>query len=266
MNWLRIEGSAYWVVFVAAFLAVSIWESFRPLRPLVSSASRRWSRHALLYAVSAISFSLIVRVSPVFVAIAAGQWHFGILNHARMPLWISFVITVLALDLCHYASHRLFHATEWLWRVHRVHHSDNDFDVSTAVRFHPLEVAGRQLLYLGAIAVLAPPAGAVLVYGLLVAVENLFVHANKSLPPGVEGVLRWMMITPDLHRIHHSEDFVEQNFNFGEVFPWWDRLFGTYAGETSSGSGVVVTGLRELRGVDTLPILYLLTAPFRRLP
>jgi sterol desaturase/sphingolipid hydroxylase (fatty acid hydroxylase superfamily) len=266
MNWIRLDSSAYWITFVAAFLAVALWESAHPLSPLAFAAGRRWRNHAVLYATTLVFSGVILRASPVFVAIAVASSRYGLLNRAAIPYWIRFAITFVALDLFHYASHRLFHAVHPMWQIHRVHHSDRDFDVSTGARFHPLEVIITQVLYLGTVALLAPPPAAVLAYGLLVVIENFFVHANKSLPLSVERVLRWVAITPDLHRIHHSEEPADYDLNFGEVFPWWDRLFGTYAGASARSPGNVVTGLKELSGVDTLPVLYMLTAPFRRLP
>ena len=228
MHWVRLGSSAYWIAFIAAFLAVAVWESARPLRPLSAAASRRWGNHAALYAASIIFSGLVLRFSPVFVAFAVRDAHHGLLNRAFIPYWLSFAATLPALDLILYGSHRLYHSVHFLWRIHEVHHSDRDFDVSTAVRFHPIEVFITQGLYLGAIALLAPPAAAVFTSQILVVVENLFVHANKSLPPTVERALRWIVITPDLHRIHHSEGLAEQNLNYGQLFPWWDRLFGTY--------------------------------------
>jgi sterol desaturase/sphingolipid hydroxylase (fatty acid hydroxylase superfamily) len=266
MHWVRLGSSAYWIAFIAAFLAVAVWESARPLRPLRCAASRRWGNHAALYAASIIFSGLILRVSPIFVAFTVQDSHYGLLNRTFIPYWVSFAATLPALDLILYANHRLYHSVHFLWRIHEVHHSDRDFDVSTAVRFHPLEVFITQVLYLGAIALLAPPAAAVFTSQILVIVENLFVHANKSLPPAVERALRWIVITPDLHRIHHSEEFAEQNLNYGQLFPWWDRLFRTYTSTPACGPCQLVTGLRELRTIDTLPFLYMLAAPFRPAP
>jgi sterol desaturase/sphingolipid hydroxylase (fatty acid hydroxylase superfamily) len=263
MDWARLGSAAYWIAFAGAFLAVAVWESARPLRPLRSPDSRRWRNHTALYAASIVCTSLALRVTPILLALSVQDSRYGVLNRAWMPYWLSFAVTLPALDLLLYASHRLFHAVHFLWRIHEVHHSDTDYEVSTAVRFHPFEVLITQALYLGGIALLAPPAAAVFTFEILSIVENLFVHANKSLPPAIERILRWIVITPDLHRIHHSEEFAEQNLNFGQLFPWWDRLFGTYRSAPAGGPDRLVTGLRELRGVDTLPVWYMLAAPFR---
>jgi sterol desaturase/sphingolipid hydroxylase (fatty acid hydroxylase superfamily) len=266
MYWVRVASSAYWIAFVGAFLAVAVWESVRPLRPLGCAAGRRWRNHAVLSAVSILCSALVLRGSPVLIALAVQDSGYGVLNRASIPYWMSFAATLPALDLVVYAGHRLFHSVHFLWRIHEVHHSDADFDVSTAVRFHPLESIVTEGLYLGAVALLAPPPAAVFTSQILTLVENLFVHANKSLPPAVERLLRWIVITPDIHRVHHSEELADQNLNFGQFFPWWDRLFGTFASAPARGTEHLATGLKELRGIDTTPIVYMLAAPFRRAP
>jgi sterol desaturase/sphingolipid hydroxylase (fatty acid hydroxylase superfamily) len=181
MDWNRLDRSAYWIVFIAAFLVVAVWESAHPLRPLIFTAGRRWKNHAAIYLTAIVCSAVILRASPVFISIAVGSSRYGLLNRTAIPYRIRFAIALLALDLFHYASHRMFHAVRLMWQVHRVHHSDRDFDVSTATRFHPIEIMMTQGLYMGTVALLAPPAAAVFAYGLLVVVENFFVHANKSL-------------------------------------------------------------------------------------
>jgi sterol desaturase/sphingolipid hydroxylase (fatty acid hydroxylase superfamily) len=262
MHWVRLASPAYWIAFIGAFLAVAVWESANPLRPLSSAAARRWRNHAVLSAASIIATGLVLRAGPVLVALAAQNSRWGVLNRAFVPFWINFAATLAALDLVLYASHRLFHSVGFLWRIHEVHHSDADFDVSTAVRFHPIEGIVTQALYLGAVALLAPPPAAVFTSQILIVAENLFVHANKSLPPAVERVLRWIVITPDVHRIHHSEEFADQNLNFGQFFTWWDRLFRTFVSVPTRGPEHLSIGLKERRGIDTMAIGYMLAAPF----
>ena len=257
-------SSPFWIAFTAAFVAAAVWESAHPLRPLSSTDSRRWRNHVALYAISIVCSNLALRTSAVVVAFAAQDSRYGLLNRAFIPYWVSTAAALPALDLLLYAGHRLFHSVGFLWRIHEVHHSDHDFDVSTAVRFHPFEVLITQGLYLGTVALLAPPPAAVFTSEILRIVENFFVHANKSLPPRIERILRWIVITPDVHRIHHSEEFAEQNLNFGQLFPWWDRLFRTYASAPAGGPDHLVTGLKELRGVDTLPVAWMLAEPFQR--
>jgi sterol desaturase/sphingolipid hydroxylase (fatty acid hydroxylase superfamily) len=264
MDWVRLGSLAYAIAFPVAFLLVAIWESWYPVESLDSAAGRRWRNHVLLYAVSAACSWAVIRVTPVVVALAVQSSRAGLLNGSRLPLWARWAIALPALDLVTYAGHRLMHSVYILWRVHAVHHSDRDYDVSTAGRFHPIEVIVTQGIYLGAIALLAPPVAAVFTLQILIIFENMFVHANTSLPAPVERAVRWLFITPDLHRIHHSDRILEQNRNFGELFPWWDKLFGTYSTRAACHPVPVATGLSELDpGADTLAVGWMLTLPFR---
>jgi sterol desaturase/sphingolipid hydroxylase (fatty acid hydroxylase superfamily) len=263
MRWAAIASAAYWIAFVGAFLAVALWESARPLRALGASASRRWRNHATLYAISILFAAIVLRVTPILLAISVAHRSWGLLNHAALPAWLRFGLAIPALDLVSWGSHSLFHAIGFLWRIHAVHHSDADYDVSTAGRFHPLEALVTQALYLAAIALLAPPPAAVLVLQVLTVIQNLFVHANKSLPPAAENTLRLLLITPDFHRVHHSTEFADQQSNFGEIFPFWDRLFRTLKAPAPVGALPPVTGLPNTQANDTMSITYLLTSPFR---
>jgi sterol desaturase/sphingolipid hydroxylase (fatty acid hydroxylase superfamily) len=263
MAWLRLEGAVYWALFVGTFLAVAVWESFHPKRALSSPAERRWSRHAMLLLISGVVQTAILRVTPPVVAWWARDNPFGILNRPWMPLLAAWIACFLLLDLVRYAMHWAFHSFYFLWRVHEVHHSDPDFDVSTAGRFHPLEVVSTQAFYLATIALFAPPPVAVFAAELLALALNLFAHANASLPDWVERVLRTILITPDLHRIHHSEEIVEQSRNFGQTFPWWDRLFGTYLGKPAAGEEGLTTGIKGLQDDRSLGVGFMLTEPFR---
>jgi sterol desaturase/sphingolipid hydroxylase (fatty acid hydroxylase superfamily) len=266
MPWARIEGAAYWVCFCATFFAVAIWESFHPKSKLSSTAERRWKNHgAMLVIVAAIS-TVLLRVSPVVVAVAVQGSRFGVLNKPWLPLMVRGVLAVVLLDLLQYWIHWSFHHVPWLWRVHQVHHSDPDYDVSTAARFHPLEVMYSQGIRFGAIALLAPPVAAVFIAELLGVIVNLSAHANASLPRGIESALRSALVTPDLHRIHHSLDAAEQNRNLGQTFPWWDRLFGTYSARSGAAPEDFRTGLSGLEGCDSLGIGFMLAEPFRNPP
>jgi sterol desaturase/sphingolipid hydroxylase (fatty acid hydroxylase superfamily) len=262
MLWARIEGAAYWICFVTMFLAVAIWESFQPKRELSTAAERRWKNHGVMLVLAAFS-TLLLRVTPVVLAVAVSGSRFGVLNKPWLPLMVRCGIAVALLDLVQYWIHWSFHHVPWLWRVHQVHHSDPDFDVSTAARFHPLEVVYAQGIRFGAIALLALPAAGVFAAELLSVILNFLVHANASLPKPIEKALRSVFVTPDLHRIHHSEDIGEQNRNLGQTFPWWDRCFGTYAAKASTDEGSFKTGLRGLEGCDSLGIGFMLAEPFR---
>jgi sterol desaturase/sphingolipid hydroxylase (fatty acid hydroxylase superfamily) len=266
MWWMKNESATYWVVFVATFFAIAIWESFRPKRPLTWPADRRWGRHALLLAISTAALLLIFRVSPIAIAAAAANNRFGLLNQRWLPFLVKCAATLLLLDLAHYATHRTFHSVHFLWRVHEVHHSDPDFDVSTAARFHPIESLLTQVAYLALIALLAPPPVAVFGAELLSVAVNFFVHANASLPDWAEKMLRRVVFTPTLHRIHHSEEIREQSGNFGTIFPWWDRLFGTYLANSAAGDKGLITGIKGLQNETSTGLGFILAEPFQHRP
>jgi sterol desaturase/sphingolipid hydroxylase (fatty acid hydroxylase superfamily) len=260
------QSNTYWSLFVGAFLAVAIWESFRPRKSLSGPADRRWGRHMLLLAVSTILVKVLVRMNPVAVAAMVANSAFGVLNKPWLPFGARFVTTLLLLDLTRYLMHRAYHAVGFLWRIHELHHSDPEYDVSTAGRFHPLEVLIDQAGFLAVIAMLAPPVTAVFASELITLVINFFVHANASLPRKIERVLRAVIITPDLHRIHHSEEMEEQWRNLGQTFSWWDKLFGSYLDSPAAGEDGLITGVQERRNTATIELGLMLAEPFRPRP
>lgn len=262
MNWARSENLAYWTSFIAAFLIIAVWESLQPQRKLSIPAERRWRNHGALLIVSLVSTALLIRISPVVLSIMVADSRFGVLNKPWLPWIVRCVLAIVLLDLLQYWIHWSFHRVPWLWRVHQVHHSDPDYDVSTAARFHPIETICSTGVHLGAIALLAPPPAAVFISSLLTVILNLSTHANASLPGWVEKTVRYAFITPDLHRIHHSLDMREQQRNFGQTFSWWDRVFGTYVPAASAEASAFKTGLRGLEGQDSLGIAFMLLEPF----
>jgi sterol desaturase/sphingolipid hydroxylase (fatty acid hydroxylase superfamily) len=261
-----MEGRAFWALFTAAFIGIAIWESLRPKRTLSGSVERRWGSHAILMIAGSLATTVLYRISPVLMASAVAGSRFGLLNRPSLPFVARCVLSLLVLDLVRYAVHRTSHSVHLLWRVHQVHHSDPEFDVSTAVRHHPAEAIFTQGVYLAAIAVLAPPAGAVLVAELASCIQGFVMHANASLPSWLERSLRWISITPDLHRIHHSAEMSEQSRNLGDILPWWDHLFGSYLAQPAAGQDGIVIGLKGIRPDRSLSPAFLLMSPFRPLP
>jgi len=255
MDWLPLESAAYWSTFVAAFFAVALWESWRPERPLLVPAGRRWSVHGVLLVLATLIAMLVVRLTPVAAALSVEQ-------HAwAQPRWAWGTACFLLLDLSKYLVHRVLHSVPVLWRLHRVHHADPDFDLSTALRFHPLESLLMRSVYLGMIFVLAPPAAAVLASELMSVLANFFDHANAALPEKWDRLLRRWIVTPNVHRLHHTDDRANQGKNLGELLPWWDRLFGTY----SEPVGEPLTiGLRGYQNATSLELGRMLVEPFRR--
>lgn len=243
MDWVQLEGAAYWWVFVGTFLGVAIWETCRPLRPLLVNAGRRWRNHAVVWFVCAAGLALTARVSPVLAAVSAAGNPYGILNKSQPPIPFRWLLAVALLDLTRYLLHVGLHRIPGLWRFHEVHHSDPDFDLSTGLRVHPMEVLFNQAGYLSAILLLAPPVSAVVVSELTSVFMSFFGHANASLPPRLEKLSRYLFVSPDMHRIHHSEAISDQNANLGDIFPWWDRMFGSYLASPQAGQEGLVVGI-----------------------
>jgi len=248
------------MVFVVMFLAVAAWETRGPNRDWIVPSARRWTVHAVLLTISAAISGAILGLSPVMAAVAASGHSWGLLSQPWIPFGIRLVLTVLVLDFVKYATHRMLHSVPWLWRIHRMHHSDPDFDVSTAARVHPVEFIFVQSGTIGTIWLLAPPPLAVLIAILIAAFFSFFEHANASLPVKWEQRVRPWIVTPDMHRIHHSERDVEQTRNYGEIFPWWDWALRTYQPEPE---GKLVVGLRGYQTIQSLEPNVLLTLAFR---
>jgi sterol desaturase/sphingolipid hydroxylase (fatty acid hydroxylase superfamily) len=200
----------------------------------------------------------------VAFAMLAAERGWGLLNAFSLPGWAAVLLAVVALDLAIYLQHVMFHAVPALWRLHRVHHADPDYDVTTGARFHPIEIVLSMLIKLAVIAVLGAPAAAVLVFEVLLNATAMFNHANLKLPELVDRVLRRFVVTPDMHRVHHSMEVAEANSNFGFNLPWWDRLFGTYRAQTrlpQESMAIGVAGLSQdqrcvrLTGLLALPFV-----------
>lgn len=262
-SWGQIESYAYWGTFTVAFLGVSVWESVCPRGELSVPAGLRWRNHGLLLVAASLFSMLLLRSTPVLAAIAIQRGSYGLAWLEHLPAVASWVLTILLLDLIKYAVHRLFHSVPLLWRVHQVHHSDPDFDVSTGVRAHPLETVLTQAAALLAILTFRLPPAAVLAAELMACAQSCFQHANASLPERLEAVLRTWLVTPDWHRIHHSMDEADQQHNLGEIFPWWDRLFGTYCSRTMAGKEEFPTGLRGFKNAGSLRVAFMLATPFK---
>jgi sterol desaturase/sphingolipid hydroxylase (fatty acid hydroxylase superfamily) len=263
-NWVQLEVRSYWLVLVVSFLAVAVWESWRPKLRLKIPTEARWWRHGIVLILCSVVWEAVYRVGPVAAAIRFAGNPYGLLNRPAVPYAARFVLTFLALDLVRYAAHWAEHHVPLLWRMHQVHHSDPDFDVSTGFRAHPLELVFTQGAYLAAVVILAPPVAAVLAAELITAVESSFAHANARLPAWLEKPLRAVVVTSDMHRIHHSEDAAEQMRNLGDIFSWWDRLFGTYLDRPAAGADLIVVGLKGFQNARSADLGFMLSQPFRR--
>ncbi len=253
--------------FLGVFAAMAAWEVFAPRRTRLFSRRVRWSGNLGLVAVDAVVVRLAFPVAAVgFAAMAAGRgW--GLLNAFELPFWAAFALSLLALDLAIYFQHVMFHAVPILWRLHRVHHADPDFDVTTGARFHPVEILLSMLVKLAAIALIGAPAAAVLAFEILLNACAMFNHGNVAIPAALDRALRRLIVTPDMHRIHHSMEMAEANSNFGFNLAWWDRLFGTYRAEASLPQERMRIGVEGITGDDRAVSLGgMLAIPFASRP
>lgn len=262
MKWLHTDGGMYWFVFVLSFLAVAMWESWRPRVALREPLERRWGVHALLVIASMLTGAVLLPLSPLMLAASVSGSHHGLLNKPWMPLALRWILAILLLDLTRYCSHRAMHSFHILWRLHQIHHSDRDFDGTTGVRGHPLEGVYSRAATLVTIAIFAPPLGAVLLMELVSVFDSFFTHANAQLPDGLQRLVGWIFFTPNTHVIHHSIDIRQQNTNFGDIFPWWDRLFRTYHAPLTTREKPLTIGLEDMQSGPSLGFVSILKLPF----
>ncbi len=249
--------------FFGMLTLMGVWEWLAPRRTLTTSKNHRWRANLGIVFLDTVTVRLIVPTTAVGMALLAQQRGWGLLNNLDLPGWLVLLIGVLALDCVIYLQHVMFHAVPALWRLHMMHHSDLDFDVTTGVRFHPIEIVLSMGIKLAAIVVLGPSALAVLVFEVVLNATSLFNHGNVQLPARLDRVLRLLVVTPEMHRVHHSILPRETNSNFGFSFPWWDRLFGTYRAQPKFGHLGMTIGLDQFRDPDTLNFSQLLLQPFR---
>ena len=252
-----------WWVWLGSFGLVAVWESFRPRRVPTTPTASRWLSNVSLTGLSMLLATVCLPLAAITFAIVAEQKEWGLFNRLSLPLWLSCALAVLILDLSAYWVHRLFHTVPAFWRLHKVHHSELDVDCSTAVRHHPIEfllVSGAILLVIAAIG--ASPL-AVLISVILGTVAAVFSHGNVATPRELDKILRRIVVTPDMHRVHHSAAHRESNHNFGNLFPLWDHLFSTYQAQPRAGHENMEIGIAEIRTVEDVRLWKLLVLPFK---
>ncbi len=250
-------------VFLGILAVMAIWEVAAPRRRVEIPRLLRWSNNLALVALDGLLVRLVFPVAAVGFALMVEDAGWGVLNWVRVPGWLAVLVAVLVLDLVIYWQHVVFHAVPVLWRLHRMHHADLEFDVTTGLRFHPLEILLSMVIKLAAIAVLGAPAIAVLVFEVVLNGSAMFNHSNVRLPARVDAWLRLVIVTPDMHRVHHSVVRVETDSNFGFNVPWWDRIFGTYRGQPDAGHEGMVIGLERFRTRRDLWLDRMLRQPFQ---
>lgn len=250
-------------IFLAVLTLMAIWELAAPRRRVDIPRLLRWSNNLALVAVDTAIVRLVFPVLAVGLATIAAERGWGVLNLVELPSAIAFVLSMLVFDLAIYAQHVAFHHIPVLWRIHRMHHSDLEFDVTTGVRFHPLEIVLSMAIKLGLVLIIGPPALAVLVFEIVLNATSLFNHSNIKLPRPVDRLLRLVVVTPDMHRVHHSVIRKETDSNFGFNVPWWDRMFGTYRAQPAAGHKSMTIGIELFRSTREIWMDKLLSQPFR---
>jgi sterol desaturase/sphingolipid hydroxylase (fatty acid hydroxylase superfamily) len=234
-------------VFLGVLAIMALWELLAPRRRRDIPRVIRWSNNLALVVIDTIVLRLTFPILAVGLAVMAQERGWGLFNFIDAPAWVAVLASVIILDLVIYLQHVMFHAVPALWRLHRMHHADLDFDVTTGLRFHPIEIGLSMGIKLAMVLVLGPPAVAVLIFEVLLNATAMFNHSNVRLPLVVDRVLRLVMVTPDMHRVHHSILPEETNSNFGFNLPWWDRLLGTYKAQPAAGHDAMTIGIEQFR-------------------
>lgn len=249
--------------FLAMLVGMAIWEHAAPRRRRSHPRLSRWPSNLALVVLNGLLVRILAPVALVAFAELSVARGWGVLQLFDLPFWLALPLGMLLLDMAIYWQHRLFHAVPSLWRLHRMHHADLDFDVTTAGRFHPFEILLSLAIKLAVVAALGSPALAVLLFEVLLNAGAIFNHANVAMPEAVDRHLRLFFVTPDMHRVHHSIRREETDSNFGFNFPWWDRLFASYRAQPAAGHKAMVIGIDAFRDARELRLDRLLTQPFR---
>lgn len=251
------------VGFTGVITAMALWEHRAPMRRLAIARVSRWPGNFGVLAIDIILVRVIFPTAAVGAALVCEAQGWGLFNAVAIPFAVAVPVSVILLDLAIYLQHMLFHAVPALWRLHRMHHADLDIDVTTGVRFHPVEILLSLLIKFAVIALLGAPALAVLIFEVLLNATSMFNHSNVRMPAAVDRVVRLLVVTPDMHRVHHSIVRTETNSNFGFNFPWWDRLFGTYRSQPAAGHDGMTIGVEVFRDPAELRLDRMLLQPLR---
>tara|TARA_R110002012_G_scaffold287185_1_gene479191 strand:- start:8693 stop:9535 length:843 start_codon:yes stop_codon:yes gene_type:complete len=262
-SFLSAEPTARLAVFLGMLLLMVVWEIAAPRRRQEIPRLLRWTNNIGIVVIDTILVRLAFPVVAVGLAIISQERGWGFFNIFELPGPLVFIVSLLALDLAIYLQHVMFHAVPALWRLHRMHHADLEFDVTTGLRFHPGEILLSMGIKLAVVAALGPPAVVVLLFEILLNASSMFNHSNIKIPQSIDGVLRLLVVTPDMHRVHHSVDPKETNSNYGFNVPWWDRLLGTYRAQPAKGHKGMDIGIEQFRTRRDLWLDSMLTQPVR---
>jgi sterol desaturase/sphingolipid hydroxylase (fatty acid hydroxylase superfamily) len=260
---LAFEPLVRVIAFSGVFVVLAIWELVGPRRKQTIGRGWRWPGNLGVVAADALLIRILLPMTAVGLALVAEERAFGLFNVMTLPVFLGVALSVVILDLAIYLQHVLFHAVPALWRLHRMHHADLEFDVTTGLRFHPIEILLSTVIKLAVVVALGAPALAVVIFEVLLNATSMFNHSNVRVPLGIDRVLRWLVVTPDMHRVHHSIMPRETNSNFGFNLPWWDRLFGTYRAQPQAGHEAMTIGIEQFRDLRELRLDRMLLQPFR---
>lgn len=259
---LDLERVLYGAIYFLALAFVAAWEGLAPRRTLRSSMRLRWANNFSFSILNTIIARMLFPVLGTGFAILVAERGWGVLNALAVPYPLAFGIGFLALDFGSWLQHYLLHRVPWLWRMHRMHHTDQDYDFTTGLRFHPIENLFTTSFGLLVIVAVGAPVMAVLVYQLTFLAAAMIIHGNVRLPTSIDGALRWILVTPDMHSIHHSSVMSEMNSNYGGILTWFDRAFSTYTRDPRSGYENMQIGIEEFQEEKHLTFGWMLINPF----
>ena len=249
------------ISFLGIFSIIALWEVMAPCRKLEYSRLVRWPNNIGIAVINTIVLRIVFPIAAVGIALAAEAKGWGVFNTFSFPTWLAIILSVVILDFAIYLQHILVHAVPALWRLHRMHHTDLDFDVTTGARFHPVEIMVSMGLKLMVVGALGTPAIAVLLFEVLLNATAMFNHGNIRVHRKIDRLLRMVIVTPDMHRVHHSILPQETNSNFGFNLPWWDYLFGTYKAQPKDGHEHMIIGIEQFRERSYLRLDWMLIQP-----
>jgi sterol desaturase/sphingolipid hydroxylase (fatty acid hydroxylase superfamily) len=262
MNIVGYESTVRLGIFLGVLVLMASWELLAPRRALAARKPLRWLSNLALVGLNTLALRVLIPLGAVGMALLAEEQGWGPLNNLSLPAWLAIVLAVVVLDFVIYLQHVLFHAVPALWRLHMVHHADLDFDVTTGLRFHTLEILLSMGIKLAALVLLGAPALAVLIFEVLLNATAMFSHGNIRLPTWLDQGLRRVVVTPEMHRVHHSAIPRETNSNFGFNLPWWDHLLGTYQAQPAEGHKGMTIGLSQFRDDRVEQLHWMLALPF----
>jgi len=263
-SWILLhENTLRLTCFLSIFFLIAIFEWIKPRRIQSAYRPNRWFINLALASISTLAIRLIVPMGLIAIALEIKQQNLGLFNLISLPYWLSILLAIAVLDFSIYWQHRLFHKVPILWRIHKVHHSDRSYDVSTGFRFHPLEIILSIFIKIFIISLFGIPAIAIIIFEVLLNALAMFNHGNINIPRSIDTQLRRFIVTPDMHRVHHSEISREHNSNFAFNISFWDRLFNSYTAQPSRGHQKIDIGLKEYPSEKrTKNLLFLLKMPF----